>query len=50
MLGSDGRTTFVLNPSTDNRSFAAFVVNSTQVIIVGIDTGRVAAGVMLRQF
>jgi hypothetical protein len=47
---SNGRATLVLNPSTDNRNFAVYVVNSTQVIVMGIDTGRVAAGTLLRQF
>ena len=48
--GTNGRTTLVLNPSTDNRNFAVYVVNSTQAIIVGIDSGRVAAGILRRQF
>jgi hypothetical protein len=47
---ASGRTTLVLNPSADNRNFAVYVVNSTQAIIVGIDSGRVAAGALLRQF
>jgi hypothetical protein len=46
---ASGRTTLVLNPSGDNRNFAVYIVNSTQAIIVGIDS-RVAAGALLRQF
>ena len=46
---ANGRTTLVLNPTGDNRNFAVYVVNSTQAIIVGIDS-RVAAGALLRQF
>ena len=47
---SNGRAMLTLNPSTDNRNFAVYVVNSTQAIVMGIDTGRVAAGTLLRQF
>jgi hypothetical protein len=49
-ISANGRATLILNPSTDNRNFAGYIVNSTQVIIVGIDTGRVAAGAMYKQF
>jgi hypothetical protein len=47
---SSGRSTLTLNPSTDNRNFAVYVVNSTQVFVVGIDSGRVAAGTLFRKF
>jgi hypothetical protein len=47
---SNGRGALTLNPSTDNRNFAVYVVNSTQVIVVGIDSGSVAAGALFRQF
>jgi hypothetical protein len=47
---ASGRATLTLNPSSDNRNFAIYVVNSTQVIVMGIDSGRVAAGIMLRRF
>ena len=49
-LSSSGRGTLTLNPSTDNRNFAVYVVNSTQVIVVGIDSGRLAAGALFRRF
>jgi hypothetical protein len=54
--GSNGRATLVLNPTTDNRNFAVYIVNSTlngqlqQVFAIGIDNGRLAAGNLLRQF
>jgi hypothetical protein len=47
---SSGRTTLALNPLTDNRNFAVYIVNSTQVFVVGIDNGRLASGMLLRQF
>ena len=47
---ANGRATLVLNPTTDNRNFAVYVVNSTQVIMVGIDSGRLAAGALFRRF
>jgi hypothetical protein len=47
---TSGRTTLVLNPSADNRNFAGYVVNSTQVFVLGIDPGRVGVGALLRQF
>jgi hypothetical protein len=49
-LSSSGRSQLTLNPSTDNRNFAVYVVNSTQVIEVGIDNGRLAAGALFRRF
>jgi hypothetical protein len=47
---STGRSTLVLNPTTDNRNFAVYVVNSSQVFVVGIDNGRLAGGTLFRQF
>jgi hypothetical protein len=47
---SNGRATLTLNPSTDNRNFAVYVVNSTQVFVVGIDAGRLASGAMYKRF
>ena len=50
---SNGRATLTLNPSTDNRNFAVYVVNSTQVFVVGIDApsaARLASGAMYRRF
>jgi hypothetical protein len=49
-LSSNGRGTVTLNPSTDNRNFAVYVVNSNQVIVLGIDSGRLAAGALFRRF
>jgi hypothetical protein len=46
----NGRATIVLNPSSDNRNFAGYVVSSTQVFVLGIDPGRVGVGALLRQF
>lgn len=45
-----GRTTLTLNPSTDNRNFAVYIVNSRQVLVVGIDAGRLASGTMYLRF
>ncbi len=47
---SSERGTLTLNPSTDNRNFAVYVVNGMQVILLGTDTGRLAAGELFRQF
>jgi hypothetical protein len=47
---STGRATLTLNPSTDNRNFAVYIVNSTQVFVVGIDAGRLASGAMYKRF
>jgi hypothetical protein len=47
---STGRSALTLNPLTDNRNFAVYVVNSAQVFIVGIDSGRLASGNLLRQY
>jgi hypothetical protein len=43
-----GRATLTLNSGTPN--FAAYVVNSMQVYILGIQPGQPAAGALLRQF
>jgi hypothetical protein len=45
-----GRATLTFNPSTDNRNFAVYIVNSTQAFVVGIDGGRLASGPMYRRF
>ena len=47
---ANGRVTLALNPSTDNRNFAAYIVNSSQVFVLGIDTGRIAVGALNRRF
>jgi hypothetical protein len=48
--GSSGRAVLTVNPTADNRNFAVYVVNSTQVFLLGIDSGRLVAGSLLRQF
>jgi hypothetical protein len=51
--GSNGRATLTLNPSTDNRNFAIYIVNSAQVFVVGIDAApaaRLASGAMSRRY
>jgi hypothetical protein len=47
---SNGRSALSLNPTADIGNFAAYVVNPTQVFVVGIDTGHVAAGAMYKRF
>jgi hypothetical protein len=47
---SNGRATLAVNPSTDNRNFAVYVVNSAQVFVIGIDAGRLASGAMYKRF
>jgi len=47
---ASGRATLTLNPSTDNRNFAVYIVNSTQAFVVGIDAGRLASGAMYLRF
>jgi hypothetical protein len=47
---ASGRATLTLNPSTDNRIFAIYIVNATQVFVIGIDANRLASGAMYRQF
>ena len=46
----NGRATLTLNPSTDNRNFAVYIVNSGQAFVVGIDSGRLASGPMYLRF
>jgi hypothetical protein len=43
-----GRATFTLNSNTPN--YAVYVVSPTQVYLVGIQSGQLAAGALLRQF
>jgi hypothetical protein len=38
------------SPLSSTRNYAAYVVSSTQVFVMGIDSGRLAAGQLLRQF
>jgi hypothetical protein len=45
---STGRATLTLNSNTPN--YAAYVVSPTQVYLVGIQPGQLAAGALLRQF
>lgn len=45
---TNGRATLTLNSSTPN--FAAYVISPTQVYILGIQSGQLAAGALLRQF
>ncbi len=45
---ANGRTTFLLNSLTPN--YAAYVVSPTQVYILGIQSGQLAVGALLRQF
>jgi hypothetical protein len=40
----------LLNPLVQTRTFAVYVVSSTQVFVVGTDTGSLAAGALFRQF
>jgi hypothetical protein len=40
----------LLNPLVQTRTFAVYVVSSTQAFAVGTDTGRLAAGALFRQF
>jgi hypothetical protein len=43
-----GRTTLALNSGSLN--YAAYIVSPTQVYLVGIQAGQLAAGALLRQF
>ena len=43
-----GRATLTLNSGTPN--YAAYVVSSTQVYLLGIQSGQLAVGALLRQF
>jgi len=45
---TNGRATLALNSSTPN--YAAYVISPTQVYILGIQSGQLAAGALLRQF
>jgi hypothetical protein len=45
---ADGRATFMLNSLTPN--YAAYVVSPTQAYILGIQSGQLAVGALLRQF
>ena len=49
-VASNGRGTLQLNPSADNRNFAVYAVTPSLLFTVGIDSGRVAAGSVSRQF
>jgi hypothetical protein len=44
-----GRAVLTLNPSSDNRNFATYIVGPNQSIVVSIDN-RQAAGMMTRRF
>jgi hypothetical protein len=45
---TNGRATFMLNSLTPN--YAAYVVSPTQVYILGIQSGQLAVGALVRQF
>jgi hypothetical protein len=45
---ASGRATLALNSGTPN--YAAYVIGPTQVYILGIQSGQLAAGALLRQF
>ena len=45
---ANGRATITLNSSTAN--FAGYVVSPTQIYLIGIQPGQLAAGQLLRQF
>jgi hypothetical protein len=49
-VNSNGRGTLTLNPSGDNRKFSIYVLSPSQIFVLGIDDGRLAAGALLRQF
>jgi hypothetical protein len=46
---ASGRTVLTLNPSSDNRNFAAYIVGPNQAVVVSIDS-RLAAGALVRRF
>jgi hypothetical protein len=46
---ANGRATLTLTSSIDSRNFAVYMVNSTHVLVIGIDA-RLASGAMFRQF
>jgi len=45
---SSGRATLAVNSGTPN--YAGYVVSSTQVYLLGIQSGQIASGALLRQF
>jgi hypothetical protein len=45
---ANGRVTIALNSSTPN--YAAYIVSPTQMYLIGIQSGQLAAGELLRQF
>jgi len=47
---ANGRATIILNPAAGARNFAAYVVSSTQIFMMGLDSGRVSVGSLLLQF
>jgi hypothetical protein len=50
---ANGRATLTLTSSIDSRNFAVYIVNSTHVLVIGIDASsaaRLASGAMFRQF
>jgi len=50
---ANGRATITLTSSTDSRTFAIYVVNSKQVLVIENDVAspaRLASGVMTRRF
>ena len=47
---ASGRATLALNPSTDNRNFAIYIVDSTRAFVIGIDAGRLASGAVYLRF
>ncbi len=49
-IGSNGRGTLALNPTTDNRNFAVYSAGPTLLFTVGSDSGRFAAGPLFKQF
>jgi hypothetical protein len=44
-----GRSVLALNPSSDNRNFATYIIGPNQCIVVSIDN-RLAAGTLVRRF
>jgi hypothetical protein len=49
-INSTGRGTLTLNPSGDNRNFSIYFLSPLQAFVLGTDSGRLAAGALLRQF
>lgn len=48
--GGAGRNVLTLNPATDNRNFAVYIISGTRMFSVGIDVGRLATGIIVNQF